>query len=140
MLLAENTGCKNSPSGHYRTTLLDYIFATKARIDNRKKILNSNTFATCPHNMANFGLVTAEIGSGVWGTPANCNRFRILAALLLGHSSSGRQPNFAALNKGRHLYLAGRPSRWALAHILVEQITTPLLRVVAVPRINLKVT
>jgi len=34
-------------------------------------------------------------------------------------SSSGRQPNFAALNRGRHLYSAGRPSRWALAHILV---------------------
>jgi len=30
---------------------------------------------------------------------------------------SGRQPNFAALNRGRHLYLAGRPSRWALARI-----------------------
>ena len=33
--------------------------------------------------------------------------------------SIGRQPNFVALNRGRHLYLAGRPSRWALAHILV---------------------
>ena len=32
-------------------------------------------------------------------------------------SSSGRQPNFAAWNRGRHLYSAGRPSRWALAHI-----------------------
>jgi len=38
------------------------------------------------------------------------------------HSSSGRQPNFAALSKRRHLglYSAGRPSRWALAHILVK--------------------
>jgi len=35
------------------------------------------------------------------------------------HSNSGRQPNFAALSRGRHLYSAGRPSRWALAHILV---------------------
>ena len=34
-------------------------------------------------------------------------------------SSSGRQPNFAALNRGRHLCSAGRLSRWALAHILV---------------------
>jgi len=34
------------------------------------------------------------------------------------HSSSGRQPKFVALNRGRHLHLAGRPSRWALAHIL----------------------
>ena len=30
---------------------------------------------------------------------------------------SGRLPNFAALNRGRHPYSAGRPSRWALAHI-----------------------
>jgi len=30
---------------------------------------------------------------------------------------SERQPNFAALNRGRHLCSAGRPSRWALAHI-----------------------
>jgi len=31
-------------------------------------------------------------------------------------SSSGRQPNF---DRGGHLCSAGRPSRWALAHILV---------------------
>jgi len=35
-------------------------------------------------------------------------------------SSSQRQPNFAALNRGRHLCSSGRPSRWALAHILVS--------------------
>ena len=28
---------------------------------------------------------------------------------------SGREPNFAALNRGRHLRLSGRPSRWPLA-------------------------
>jgi len=28
---------QKSPSGHHRTTLSGYIFATKARIDNRKK-------------------------------------------------------------------------------------------------------
>ena len=39
-----------------------------------------------------------------------------LAALLNTASSSGRQPNFAALNSARHLYSAGRPSRWALVH------------------------
>jgi len=32
--------------------------------------------------MANFGPLTAEIGSGVWGTPANSNGFRVLASLL----------------------------------------------------------
>jgi len=64
---------KNVPSGHHRTTLSGYIFATKARIDN------------CPHNMVNFGPLAAEIGSGVWGTPANFNGFRVLAVSL--HSS-----------------------------------------------------
>jgi len=34
--------------------------------------------------MANFGPLTAEIGLQVWGTPANFNRFRVLAALLHG--------------------------------------------------------
>jgi len=34
-------------------------------------------------------------------------------------SSSGRQPNFVALNRRRHLCSAGRPSGWAMAHILV---------------------
>jgi len=32
--------------------------------------------------MANFGPLTAEIGSGVWGTPANSNGFRDLPSLL----------------------------------------------------------
>jgi len=34
--------------------------------------------------MANFGPLTAEIGSGVWGTPTNFNGFCILAVLLHG--------------------------------------------------------
>ena len=41
------------------------------------------------------------------------------------HSSNGRQANFAALNRGRHLYSAGRPSRWAMAQILVYYILGP---------------
>ena len=31
--------CKKSPSAHHRTTLSGYIFATKARIDNREKFV-----------------------------------------------------------------------------------------------------
>ena len=34
--------------------------------------------------MVNFSPLTAEIGSGVWGAPANFNGFRVLAALLHG--------------------------------------------------------
>jgi len=129
------------------------------------------------HNMVNFGALTAEIVSLVWGTPANFNGFRVLVSLLqrrrsmegiqtlhdvwpspglvhciyifvgsfpltenfarckihymskscirltgsviARHSSSGQEPGFAALSTGRHLYSAGQPSPWALAHILV---------------------
>jgi len=45
-------------------------------------MLNGNTSSTCPDNMVNFGLLTAEICWRVWGTPANFNGFRALAALL----------------------------------------------------------
>jgi len=47
-----------------------------------KKLLNSNTSSKCPHNMVNFGPLTAEIGSGVWGIPANFYEFHVLAASL----------------------------------------------------------
>ena len=118
---------KNLPSGHHRTTLSGYIFATKARIDNRKKLLSSNISSTCFHNMVNFGRLAAEIGPVVWRPPANFNGFRVLAALITArHSSIRRQPNFAALNRGRHLYSEGRPSRWV--HILVSIAFTQLIR------------
>jgi len=64
--LAGNAGrkkiVKKSPSAHHRTTLSGYILATKARIDNRKKLISSNMSSTCPHNMVNFGILAAEIG------------------------------------------------------------------------------
>jgi len=83
-----------------------------------KNLLYSNTSRTCPYNMVNFGPLTAEICWRVWNTPANFNGFRVLAALLHGTLVVGVSET-AALNRGRYLYLAGWPSRWALAHILV---------------------
>jgi len=69
--------------------------------------------------MANFGPLAAEIGLPVWGTPANFNGFRVLAALLHGIQVVSVSQNLRPLNRGRHLCSAGRPSRWALAYILV---------------------
>jgi len=60
--------------------------------------------------MVNFGLLPAEICWRVWGTPANFNGFRVLAALLHGTLLVG-------VEQRAHLYSAGRPSRWALTHI-----------------------
>ena len=113
--LAANTGRKKVAKN--RTTLTGYIFATRVRIDNPKKnLLSSNISSRCPHNMVNFGLIAAEIVSLVWGTPANFNGFGVLAALLHGTLVAGVSQT-AAFNRGRHLYSAGRPSGWALAHI-----------------------
>jgi len=50
----------------------------------KKNLSSSNISSTCPDNMVNFGPLPAEIGSGVWGTPTNFNRFCVLAALLHG--------------------------------------------------------
>ena len=47
-----------------------------------KNVLSSNISSKCPHNMVNFGLLVAEIGLVVWGTPANLNSFCVLAVLL----------------------------------------------------------
>ena len=54
------------------------------------------------------------------GHPRKFKRLSRRGSVTARHSSSGRQPDFAAaLNRGSHLYSAGRPSRWALAHIVV---------------------
>ena len=79
-------------------------------------LLSSNISATCPYNMVNFGPLAAEIGSLVWGTPANLKGFCVLAALLHGTLVVGVSQT-ATLNRGHHLYSAGRPSHWALTHI-----------------------
>ena len=75
---------KNLPSEHHRTTVSGYIFATKARINSRKK--TCQRAISPPHvqvyDMVNFGALVAEIDSLVCGTPGNFNRFRVLAALL----------------------------------------------------------
>jgi len=60
-----------------------------------KKLLNSSTSPTCPHNMVNFGPLTAEIHSGVWGIPANFNGFSRLGFVTAATSLTGGQPNFA---------------------------------------------
>jgi len=49
-----------------------------------KNLLSSNISSTRPHNMVNVGPVAAEICWRAWGTSANFNGFRILAALLHG--------------------------------------------------------
>ena len=90
----------------------------------KEQYLLHNPHVICPHNMVNFGPLAAEICWRVWGTSANFNGFRVLAAFMHG-ITIGHQVNFAALKRGRHLYSAGRPLRGALAHISGVSIKCP---------------
>jgi len=118
--LAENTGrkkiAKKSPSRHHRTTLSGCICTTKACINNRKLKQQYRL-----HISSQYGELRPPNGWDLFrslGHPCKFQRVSRLCSVTARHSSSGRQPNFAALNRGRHLYSTGRPSRWALAHIL----------------------
>ena len=84
--LAENTGCKKSSKIRRLGTIAQLCWAISLQLRHtstigKKNLLNSNISPTCPHNMVNFGPLTAEIGSVIWGTPPNVNRFRVFAAL-----------------------------------------------------------
>jgi len=118
--LAANTGRKKVAKNRHLGTVAQLCRAISSQLRHvstiGKHLLSSNISYTCPHNMVNFGPLAAEIVSLVWGTPANFNGFRVLAALLHGTIVVGVSQT-AAFNRGRHLYSAGRPSRWALAHI-----------------------
>jgi len=102
--LAENTGRKKN---RHFGTIAQLCRAVSSQLRHistigKKNLLSSNTSSTCPHNMANFGLLTAEIRWRVWGTPANFKGFRVLPALLHGALIVGVSQT-AALNRRRHL-------------------------------------
>jgi len=79
--LTGNAGPKNDAKNRHLGTIAQLCWAISLQLRHvstmGKNLLNSN-----PDNMANFGPLTAEIGSGVCGTRANFIGFRILAALL----------------------------------------------------------
>ena len=66
--------------------------------------------------------------------------FSYIGSVTARHSSSGRQPNFVALSRGRHPYSTGRPSRWASAHILVSNILALYERLVSLDKALYKST
>jgi len=112
--VCEQCTCETCVRARYRMIygLHDIVRLTNPRSISRYCVID---MITSPHNMVNFGPLAAEIVSLVWGTPGNFNGFRVLAALLHGTLVAGFSQT-VVLNRGRHLYSAGRPSRWALAH------------------------
>jgi len=105
------------PSGHHRTicraisSQLRHISAIGKKLVKQQYLL---------HMSSQYGELQPTSGwdrSGSLGHPCIFQRVSRLGSITARHCSSGRQRDFAALNRGRHLYSAGRPSRWALAHI-----------------------
>ena len=86
--LAENTGRKKVAKNHHLGTIAQICRAISLQLRHvstiGKKLLSSNMSSTCPQNMVNFGLLAAEIGLRVWGTPANFHWFCALVALMHG--------------------------------------------------------
>jgi len=122
MQLAGNAGPKKSPKIRHLRMIAQLCptMSKRALVAKiiRKKLLNSNV----SHTFSQHGELRPTSGWDLLASLGHPSTFQLvspLGSVNARHSSSGRQPNFAALNRGRHLYSAGRPSRWALAHILV---------------------
>jgi len=50
-------------------------FCRAVCLQSEKNLLSISTSSICPHNMANVGPLTADIGLSVCSTPANFNSF-----------------------------------------------------------------
>jgi len=95
---------------------------TKACINDRKKLKQQYLF----HMFPQYGELWPTSGwdrSGSLGHPCEFQRVSRRGSITARYSSIGHQAIFAALNRGCHLYSAGRPSHWASAHILVCNIS-----------------
>ena len=112
---------QKSPKSHHLGTIAQLCRAISSQIRHistiGKKLFKQRYL---PHMSAQYSELRPTSGwdrSSSLGLPCKFQRVSRLGSVTTRHYSSGRQPNFAALNIGRHLYLAGRPSRWALVHI-----------------------
>jgi len=70
--LASNTGRKNDAKNRHLGTIAQLCWAVSSQLRHISTIgknwLSSNTSPTCRRNMVNFSPLTADIGSGVWGS------------------------------------------------------------------------
>ena len=84
--LAANTGRKKVAKNRHLGTIAQLCPDISSQLRHvstiGKKLVKQQHLLHMSHNMVNFGPLAAEIVSLVWGTPANFNGFRILAALL----------------------------------------------------------
>jgi len=122
--LTGNTGHKNDAKNHHLCTTTQLCQAESSQLRHvstiGKKLVKQQYLL---HMSSQYGKVQPTNGWDRFGCLGHSSKFQRLSrfgSITARHSGSGRQPNFAALNRGCHLYSAGQPSRWALAHILVQ--------------------
>jgi len=122
--LAENTGRKKSSKIRHLGTIAQLCWAITSQLRHvstiGKKLVKQQYLL---HMFPQYGELWPTSGwdrSGSLGHPCKFQLVSRLGSITARISSSGHQPNFAALNRGRHLYSARRPSHWALAHILLD--------------------
>ena len=115
--LAGNTGRKNHAKNRHLGTIAQLRRAESSQLRHMsttgKKIVTQQYLL---HMSSQYGELRPTSGWDRFGSSRHPSKFQRVSRL---GSFTARQPNFAALNRGRHLCSAGRPSRWALAHILV---------------------
>ena len=121
--LAGNTGRKNDAKSRHLRTIEQLCRAESSPLRHvstiRKKLVKQQYLL---HMFAQYGELRPTSGRDRFvslGHPCKFQWLSRLGSVTARYSSSVRQPNFAVLNKRHHLYSAGRPSRWASAHILV---------------------
>jgi len=114
--LTENTGRKKSPKIRHLGTIAQLCQAIPSQLKHLlttgKKLVKQQYL---PHISTQYGKLRPTSGWDRFaslGHPSKFQRVSRLGSVTAGQSSTGRQPNFAALRRGRHLYSAGQPSRW----------------------------
>jgi len=119
--LAANTGRKKVAKNRHLGTIAQLRRAISSQLRHvstiKKKLVKQQYIL---HMSLQYGELRPSSGWDPFvslGHPSEFQRVFRVCSVTARYSSIGRQPEFAALNRGRHLYSAGRPSRWALAHI-----------------------
>ena len=105
--LAGNAGPNQSPKNRHLGTIAQLCWVISSQLRHvstiRKKLVKQQCL---PHMSSQYGELRPTSGWDLlasFGHPSTFQRVSRLGSVTARHSSRGRQPNFAALNKGRHL-------------------------------------
>jgi len=102
--LAENTGLKKVAKNHHLGTIAQLCWAISSQLRHVSTIGKTSVKQQClPHMTSQYGELRPNSGCDLLaslGHPCKFQRVSRLGSVTARHSSSGRQPNFAALNRG----------------------------------------